>query len=120
LRSGTAHVAFGSSDSLGPCDFKDFVAQSHTPDDHCVRFAVVVTFPDATLVTKRVLPLTWAGLAPAGSRQLRLAHRYSFTVGDFHLLLLAGLPGAPKVLNYDAREIWRITLNRGNGAEGAF
>src|SRR5262249_281201 len=60
------------------CDFKDFVAQSHTPDDHCVRFAVVVTFPDATLVTKRALPLTWAGLSPAGSRQLRLAHRFAF------------------------------------------
>src|SRR5271157_3568475 len=56
---------------------KDFVAQSHTPNDHCVRFAVVVTFPDATLVTRRALPLTWAGLSPAGSRQLRLAHRYS-------------------------------------------
>src|SRR5437588_9856553 len=67
--------SIGSSDSLGPCDFKDFVAQSHTPDDHCVRFAVVVTFPDATLVTRRALPLTWAGLSPAGSRQLRLAHR---------------------------------------------
>jgi hypothetical protein len=38
---------FGSSDSLGPCDFKDFVAQSHTPNDHCARFAVVVTFHDA-------------------------------------------------------------------------
>ena len=37
--NGTAHVAFGSSDGLGPCDFKDFVAQSHTPNDHCVRFA---------------------------------------------------------------------------------
>jgi hypothetical protein len=73
---GTAHVAFGSSNSLGPCDFKDFVAQSHTPHDHCVRFAVVVTFPDATLVTRRALPLTWAGLSPAGSRQLRLAPYY--------------------------------------------
>jgi hypothetical protein len=92
LHSGTAHVAFGSSDSLGPCDFKDFVAQSHTPNDHCVRFAVVVTFPDATLVTKRALPLTWAGLSPAGSRQLRLAHRYSFIAVDLHHLLLAGLP----------------------------
>jgi hypothetical protein len=77
-RNGTAHVAFSNSDSLGPCDFKDFVAQSHTPSDHCVRFVVVVTFPDATLVTRRALPLTWAGLSPAGSRQLRLAHRESF------------------------------------------
>src|SRR6202040_670779 len=90
--NGTAHVAFGSSNSLGPRDFKDFVAQSHTPNDHCVRFAVVVTFPDATLVTRRALPLTWAGLSPAGSRQLRLAHCYSFTAGDFLHILLASLP----------------------------
>src|SRR5258708_20820890 len=83
---------FRSSNSLGPCDFKDFVAQSHTPNDHCVRFAVVVTFPDATLVTRRALPLTWAGLSPAGSRQLRLAHCYSFIAVDFHHILLAGLP----------------------------
>ena len=30
--------------------------------------------PRATLATRRALPLTWAGLPPAGSRQLRLAH----------------------------------------------
>jgi hypothetical protein len=71
---GTAHVAFGRHDSLGPCDFRYFVAQSHTPHDHCVRFAVVVTSHDATLVTRRPLPLTWTGLSPAGPRQLRLAH----------------------------------------------
>ena len=90
MHSGTAHVAFGSSDSLGPCDFKDFVAQSHTPNDHCVRFAVVVTFPDATLVTKRALPLTWAGLSPAGSRQLHLAHYWTFTAQRFAVGLFIG------------------------------
>ena len=42
----------------------------------CVRFAVVVTFHDATLATGRALPLTRAGLSPAGSRQLRLAHQW--------------------------------------------
>src|SRR5258708_3581993 len=68
---------FRSSNSLGPCDFKDFVAQSHTPNDHCVRFAVVITFHDATLVTRRALPLSRTGLSPAGPRQLRLAHRSS-------------------------------------------
>jgi hypothetical protein len=68
------------------------VAQSHTPDDHCVRFVVVVTFHDATLVIRRALPLSWAGLSPAGPRQLLLAHRYSFIVVDLHHLLLAGLP----------------------------
>src|ERR1700738_400611 len=70
---GKVSVAFGSSDGLGPCDFKDFVAQSHTPDDHCVRFAVVVAFHDATLVIGRALPLSRTGLSPAGPRQLRLA-----------------------------------------------
>ena len=91
LAYGTAHVAFGSSDSLGPCDFKDFVAQSHTPHDHWVPFAVGVTFHNATLVTRRALPLSRIGLSPTGPRQLRLAHRYSFTVMDLHHLLLAGL-----------------------------
>src|SRR4051794_28202594 len=33
-------------------------------------------------------------VSPAGPRQLRLAHRYSFIVVDSHHLLLAGLPGA--------------------------
>src|ERR1700674_5078787 len=86
LENRTRPVAGRSSDA------EDFVAQSHTPIDHCVRFAVVVTFPDATLITRRALPLTWAGLSPAGSRQLRLAHCYSFTAVDFHHILLASLP----------------------------
>src|SRR3954452_5844987 len=47
-----------------------FVAQSHTPQDCCVRFAVVVTFHAATLATGRALPLTRTGLSPAGTRQL--------------------------------------------------
>ena len=54
-----------------------FVARPHTPNDCCVRFAVVVTSHDATLVTRRALPLTWTGLSPAGPRQLRLAHHES-------------------------------------------
>jgi len=66
------------------------VAQSHTPNDHCVRFAVVVTFPDATLVTRRALPLTWAGLSPAGSRQLHLAHYWTFTAQRFAVGLFIG------------------------------
>ena len=64
-------------------------------NDHCVRFAVVVTFHDATLVTGRALPLSRTGLSPAGPRQLRLAHCYSFIVVDLHHLLLAGLPAHP-------------------------
>ncbi len=68
------------------------MAQSHTPYDHCVRFVVVVAFHNATLVTGRALPLPGTGLSPAGPRQLRLAHRYAFTVRDSHPLLLAGLP----------------------------
>ena len=62
------------------------MAQSHTPHDHCVRFAVVVTFHDATLVTGRALPLTRTGLSPAGTRQLRLAHH------DGPIMPLVGLP----------------------------
>jgi hypothetical protein len=67
------------------------VAQSHTPHDYCVRFVVVVAFHNATLVIGRALPLSRTGLSPAGPRQLRLAHRYAFTVRDSHPLLLAGL-----------------------------
>src|SRR3974390_3133155 len=36
----------------------------------------------ATLATKRTLLLTWAGLAPAGSHQLCLAHLLDHLVGD--------------------------------------
>src|SRR5215510_11843091 len=35
----------------------------------------------ATLATKRTLLLTWAGLPPAGSRQLCLAHSFDHLVG---------------------------------------
>ena len=35
-----------------------------------VRFATTVASDYATLATKRALPLTWAGLPPAGSHQL--------------------------------------------------
>src|SRR4051794_21774014 len=37
-------------------------------------------------------------LASVNARLRADADRYSFTVVDFHLLLLAGLPGAPKAL----------------------
>ena len=40
----------------------------------------------------QALPPSRTGLSPAGPRQLRLAHRYAFTVRDSHPLLLAGLP----------------------------
>src|SRR5690242_11700496 len=46
------------------------MAQSHTPQDCCVRFAVVIAVYAATLATGRALPLTRAGLSPAGTRQL--------------------------------------------------
>jgi len=39
-------------------------------------------------------------LASANARLGADADRYSFTVADFHHLLLAGLTGAPKFLNY--------------------
>src|SRR5215210_7765208 len=70
--SGPAHVAFGTLDRLGPCDIgiSWLNPQSHTPQDYCVRFAVVVAFHAATLATGRALPLTRTGLSPVGTRQL--------------------------------------------------
>src|SRR5262249_16468125 len=55
---------------------------SHTPCNRCVRFATTVASGHATLATKRTLLLTWAGLPPAGSRQLCLAHSLDHLVGD--------------------------------------
>src|SRR3954463_944200 len=68
--------------TLGPCDVGSFVAQSHTPCNRCVRFATTVASGHATLATKRTLLLTWAGLPPAGSHQLCLAHSFNHLVGE--------------------------------------
>ena len=57
------------------------MAQSHTPCNRCVRFATTVASGHATLATKRTLLLTWAGLPPAGSHQLCLAHSFDHLVG---------------------------------------
>src|SRR5947207_4736013 len=67
--------------TLGLCNAYPFVAQSHTPCNRCVRFVPTVASGHATLATKRALPLTWAGLPPAGSRQLCLAHSFDHLVG---------------------------------------
>src|SRR3954465_599860 len=67
--------------TLGPCAVCSFVAQSHTPCNRCVRFATTVASGHATLATKRTLLLTWAGLPPAGSHQLCLAHSFDHLVG---------------------------------------
>src|SRR3954469_6172927 len=67
--------------TLGPCAVRSFVAQSHTPCNRCVRFATTVASGHATLATKRTLLLTWAGLPPAGSHQLCLAHSFDHLVG---------------------------------------
>src|ERR1700746_3552056 len=53
-----------------PLRYRSFEAQSHTPCNRCVRFVTTVASGYATLTTKRALPLTWAGLPPAGSHQL--------------------------------------------------
>src|SRR3954469_15281380 len=53
-----------------------------TPHASCVRFATTVASGHATLATKRTLLLTWAGLPPAGSRQLCLAHSLDHLVGS--------------------------------------
>ena len=44
-------------------------------------FVTTVASGHATLATKRTLLLTWAGLPPAGSRQLCLAHSFDHLVG---------------------------------------
>src|SRR6185437_7549304 len=49
--------------------------------NRCVRFATTVASGHATLATKRTLLLTWAGLPPAGSHQLCLAHSFDHLVG---------------------------------------
>src|SRR5215813_8269790 len=54
---------------------------SHTPCNRCVRFATTVASGHATLATKRTLLLTWAGLPPAGSHQLCLAHSFDHLLG---------------------------------------
>src|SRR3954447_4469829 len=56
-------------------------AISHTPCNRCVRFATTVASGHATLATKRTLLLTWAGLPPAGSHQLCLAHSLDHLIG---------------------------------------
>src|SRR4051812_12365582 len=84
-----------------------FVAQSHTPQDCCVRFAVVVAFHAATLATGRALPLTRTGLSPVGTRQLSWRTKWpAFTPPPrsgpmppprgrlFHRRIQAELPGA--------------------------
>jgi len=87
------------------CEITSHKAQSYTPNDHCVRFAVVVTFHAAALVTKRALLLSRIGLSPAGPRQLCLAHRYTFTGRDLHSLLLTGLPAHALSRKQPLREI---------------
>src|SRR5205807_10302706 len=67
--------------TLGPCNVSPFVAQSHTPCNRCVRFATTVAGGHATLATKGTLLLTWAGLPPAASHQLCLAHSFDHLVG---------------------------------------
>src|SRR4029450_1045732 len=57
-------------------------AQSHPPSNCCVRFATTVASGHATLATKRTLLLTWAGLPPAGSHQLCLAHSFDHLVRE--------------------------------------
>jgi len=94
------------------------VAQSHTPHDHCVRFVVVVTFHNATLVTRQALPLSRAGLSPAGPRQLRLAHRYSFIAVDLHHLLFAGFDRRTR--NQDFRKLCSDRICRASLAKGNF
>src|SRR3954471_23580290 len=49
-RAGKLRLTFAR---LGLRDFIDFEAQSHTPANRCVRFAIAVTGNYATLATRR-------------------------------------------------------------------
>ncbi len=74
-RAENSHQPFRRRErAMQRCEIQDFVAQSHTRHDCCVRFALAVAGDDATLAGRLALPLTCTGLPPAGSRQLRLAH----------------------------------------------
>jgi len=73
--NGAVHVAFTTTDRLGLCKFSDFVAQSHSSHNRCVRFSPAVTGRTCnTRYRTARYTLPWAGLSPAGPRQLRLAH----------------------------------------------
>ena len=75
-----ARVAFRHGNDVGTRDCRPFAARWPACTLPCRRFAGPLAGTDARL--------------RAG------ADRYSLTVVDFHLLLLAGLPGAPKVLTF--------------------
>ena len=74
--SDAAHAAFDGSERLGLRNVTYFVAQSLTPSDHCTlrirrcRRLRNTRFPAARY------HLTGPGVSPAGTRQLRLTHRY--------------------------------------------
>jgi hypothetical protein len=87
VRQRDAVFVHGDTDLDAP----DLLSAVDTPHDRCVRFVTVVTFRDATLTTRWALPLTSAGLSPAASRQLRLAHLQQShfrpaLLGSFHPL----------------------------------
>jgi hypothetical protein len=73
-------VAFHENDHVGTRDYLAFAAQWLAYVLPCRRFAVTLTGASARLGAD--------------------ADRYSFTVVDFHHLLLAGLTGAPYPKNY--------------------
>src|SRR5262249_50579429 len=74
---------------------------SHTPCNRCVRFATTVASGHATLATKRTLLLTWAGLPPAGSHQLCLAHSFDHLVGAGEQAIRHGEAERPRRLEVD-------------------
>ena len=75
LASRAAHVAFDETNAR-PLHSRISWLNSYTPYNRRVRFTPAVTYYHATLATRRTLLLTWAGLSPAGPRQLFLAHRH--------------------------------------------
>jgi hypothetical protein len=84
---GTRELAFAAQWLAYALPYRRFAAVLADADarlgaDVDRRFATAVASGHATLATKRTLLLTWAGLPPAGSHQLCLAHSFDHIVGD--------------------------------------
>src|SRR5262249_10560543 len=82
--------------------------------------ATTVASGHATLATKRTLLLTWAGLPPAGSHQLCLAHSFDHLVGTRLQREWNGEPQRLRGLEIDHQFEFRGLLDRQVGRLFAF
>jgi hypothetical protein len=97
--SGATHVAFGTHDGLG---LHNVVISWLNPTPHAIT--VYASDPALPRRPQHSLPggslrLTRTGLAPVGSRQLRLAHRVMTTAVPIQSLRYANPRSAHRILN---------------------